>query len=131
MLLYIKPSVQYSAEEIGFAGKSTTVLEPNPSADPERGPYTREFEVHRSDADSSTTDQSVGPGLEVAVAFASTRPVRISLFGQVRFLWLVSDDTTSFADPDGSATYSVERDDTVTRGGAGVRFSWVGWGRGD
>jgi hypothetical protein len=43
--------------------KSITIAEP-------------ELQVHRSDADSSTTDHGVGPGLEVAVAFGSTRPVR-------------------------------------------------------
>ena len=132
LLLYIKPSVQYSVEEIDFTGKMKTVYEPPPSGeDPLGGPYTRIFEIRESNADFSTTDHSVGPGLEVAFAFLSTRPVRVSIFGQVRFLWLVSDNKTSFTDTAGFATYSIERDDFVLRGGAGVRLSWVGWGAAD
>jgi hypothetical protein len=61
------------------------------------------------------------------MAFRSIRPIRISVFAQVRALWLVSGTTTSFTDPDGIATYRVERDDLAFRGGAGLRFSWVGF----
>jgi len=129
--LYIKPSVQYSMEEIDFTGKLKTVYETLPSVDPPDGPYTRTFEVRESNAKFGTTDHSVGPGLEVAMAIRSTFPIRFSIFGQVRFLWLVSDDTTSFTDPNGFAAYSVTRDDFVVKGGAGVRLSWVGWGGAD
>jgi hypothetical protein len=137
MLFYLKPSVQYSAEEIDFTGNTTTVEETTPPGtdpDPEicgtvYGPPLCEqtFEARRSSANFSTTDHSIGPGLEVAMAFRSIRPIRISVFAQVRALWLVSGTTTSFTDPNGVATYRVERDDLVFRGGAGVRFSWVGF----
>jgi hypothetical protein len=83
--------------------------------------------VHRSTANFSTTDHSVGPGLELAMAFMSSRPIRVSLFAQIRALWLVSDATNSITDPNGVASYSVERDDLTVRGGAGIRFSWVGF----
>ena len=63
------------------------------------GPHTREFEIRESDAKFSTTDHSIGPGLEVATAFRSVRPIRILLFGQVRALWLVGSTTISFTDP--------------------------------
>ena len=91
------------------------------------GPYTRTFEILESNANFSTTDHSIGPGLEVAMAFRPFGPIRISLFGQVRVLWLVSDAVTSFTDANGFASYSVERDDFVFKGGAGVRLSWVGF----
>jgi len=61
------------------------------------------------------------------MVFRSTRPVRISVFGQVQGLWLVSDRTNSFTDSDGIASYSVVREDFIFRGGAGIRFSWVGF----
>ena len=137
LLFHIKPSVQYRAEKIDFTGNLTTVEE---TTDPpgtqdtipcgtNRGPplCARTFEPRRSSADFSTTDHSIGPGLEVAMAFRSVGPIRISLFAQVRALWLVSGTTTSFTDPNGVASYRVERDDFVFKGGAGVRLSWVGF----
>ena len=136
LLFYIKPSVQYSAEDIDFEGKLTTVeetslpgtIDPDPCG-PANGdpPCERTFVVHRSSANFSTTDHSIGPGLEVAMAFLSPRPFRISLFAQIRALWLVSDKTNSVTDSAGVASYSVERDDLVVKGGAGIRFSWVGF----
>jgi hypothetical protein len=83
--------------------------------------------VHSSSANFSTTDHSIGPGLEVAMAFLSSRPIRISLFAQIRALWLLSDQANSVTDPNGFASYSVERDDLTVKGGAGIRVSWVGF----
>jgi hypothetical protein len=132
VLFYIKPSVQYSMEEIDFKGKLKTVYEPPPTGiDPPDGPFTRTFEVRESNAKFSTTDHLVGPGLEVAMAFSPVGPIQFSLFGQARFLFLISDDTTSFTDPNGFAAYSVTRDNFVIKGGVGVRLGWVGWGAGD
>ena len=126
--VYIKPSVQYNVQEIDFKGKLKTVYEPPPpGVDPGDGPFTRTFEVRESNAKFGTTDHSIGPGLEVAMGFLASRPIRFSLFGQVRFLWMVSDDTSSFTDADGFARYSVQRDDFVVRGGVGLRLSWVGF----
>lgn len=133
-LLYIKPSVQYSMEKIDLSGALTTVDEPIPRVDPlpcgvrEAQQCIREFFAHRSREKTSTTDHSVGAGLEVAlVLFRSVRPIRVSLYAQARFLWLVSGSTTRFADSDGVATYSVTRDDFGIKGGGGLRFSWVGF----
>jgi len=140
LLFSIKPSVQYSLEEIDFTGKLKTVTETSPpgTVDPDpcgakppgsqtRPLCLRTFEIRESNAGSSTTDHSIGPGLEVAMAFLSSRPIRFSLFGQVRILWLVSEETNRFADPNGIASYTVVRDDFVVRGGAGIRLSWVGF----
>jgi hypothetical protein len=134
LLFYIKPSVQYRVEDIDFEGKLTTVEETSPpgTIDPDpcgtdEPPCERTFVVHRSDANFSTTDHSIGPGFEVAMAFLSPRPIRITLFAQVRALWLVSDKTNSVTDSAGIASYSVERDGFVFRGGMGVRLSWVGF----
>ena len=127
-LFYVKPSVQYNVQEIDFKGKLKTVYEPPPPGiDPPDGPFTRTFEVRESKAEFGTTDHSIGPGLEVAMGFLASRPIRFSIFGQVRFLWLMNDDATSFTDADGFAHYSVQRDDFVIKGGAGVRMSWVGF----
>jgi hypothetical protein len=135
LLYYIKPSVQYSVQEIDFTGRWTAVEETSPPGTVDPVPYcgtrpnlppcVRTFEIHESDAKLSTTDHSVGPGLEVAVGFLSTRPIRISLFGQVRALWLVSGTTNSYTD--GVASYRIERDGFVFKGGAGIRLSWVGF----
>ncbi len=136
MLLYVKPSVQYSMEKIDLSGMFTTVDEPVPMVDPDPcgvgpsnpPPCIREFFIYRSSSDASVTDHSVGAGIEVALALArSARPIRVSLYAEARFLWLVSGSTTTFADPGGVATYVVTRDDFGIKGGGGVRFSWVGF----
>jgi hypothetical protein len=139
LLLYIKPSAQYSMEKIDFNGKLKTVVEtsppgtvdPNPCGtvtpprQPWRPPCNRTFDPRQSNANFSTTDHSIGAGLEVAMAFRSTRPIRFSLFGQVRALWLLSGTTNSAED--WKASYRVVREDLVVRGGAGIRLSWVGF----
>jgi len=135
MLLYVKPSVQYSMEKIDLSGMFTTVDEPVPMVDPEpcgvgpaKPPCIREFFIYRSSSDVSVTDHSVGAGIEVALALArSARPIRVALYAEARFLWLVSGSTTTFADPGGVATYVVTRDDFGIKGGGGLRFSWVGF----
>ena len=133
-LFYIKPSAQYSMEKIDLSGVLTTVDEPIPMVDVfpcgirEDDPCIREFFVHRSSEATSTTDHSVGLGLEVAaVPFRTIRPIRVSVYAEARFLWLVSGSTTRFADSDGVATYTITRDSFGIKGGGGVRFSWVGF----
>jgi hypothetical protein len=144
LLFYIKPSVQYSVQEIDFTGRLRVVEDISPPGTVDPVPCGTDqvppvaclltFDVHRpNDAKFSTTDHSVGPGLEVAMAFRSVGPIRISLFGQVRALWLVSGTTNSFTDPGPDpgdppiASYRIVRDGFVLKGGAGVRLSWVGF----
>jgi hypothetical protein len=136
MVFDFKPSFQYTAEQIDFTGKLKTVIDTTPAGTPPdpdpcgihpdgRPPCNRTFEVIESNANSDTTDHSIGPGLEVAMAFRPFGPIRISLFGHARVQWLVSDAMTRFGDE--IASYSVEREDHVWRGGAGIRLSWVGF----
>jgi hypothetical protein len=129
LLLQIKPSVAYSVEEIDLVGGLVTVNEPPPGGvDPDPFTPTRTFIIGRSGAEESTTDHSLGIGLEVAlVLFQNARPVRVSLYAESRFLWLVSGSTTTFGDRAGVASYSVMRDDFGIKGGGGLRFSWVGF----
>ena len=166
LLLYIKPSVQYSMEKIDLSGGLTVVDEPIPRVDPftdikncmgtdpvEHAELlcVREFVLRKSRATASTTDHSIGAGLELElVLFKSARPIRVSLYAGARFMWLLSDSTTKFEDgppfegcanqPRDSnniacfsdidepiARYSFVRDDFGIRGGGGLRFSWVGF----
>jgi hypothetical protein len=170
LLLHIKPSVQYSMEKIDLSGGLTAVDEPDQSLGPDPSnetrncsgsydptplPCVREFVIRKSRATASTTDHSIGAGLELElVLFKSARPVRVSLYAGARFMWLLGDDTKRFADgppylgcdveahrkPDDPpdfvcfedldgpiANYSVVRDDFGIRGGGGLRFSWVGF----
>ena len=126
--LRIKPSVEYNGEHIDMRGRVTSVTEPQPDV----------FLVHRSLATDSTTDHFVGPGLELEFILGrSARPIAFSIYADSRFLWLVSDRTLSFAgpttdidgNPTGTATYTVKRDSLNIRFGAGIRFSWTGFGR--
>jgi len=119
LLLQIKPSVAYTGESIDLTGKLTTVNEP----------MLDRFEVLRDVTDKSITDHSLGVGLELGlVLFRDVRPVRTTLFANTRFMWLLTDRTTTFGVTNGLATYTVRRDNMMVRGGAGVRFSWVGFG---
>jgi len=126
--LRIKPSVEYNGEHIKMRGRVTSVTEPQPDV----------FLVHRSLATDSITDHFVGPGLELEIVLGrSARPIAFSIYADSRFLWLVSDRTLSFAgpttdldgNPTGTATYTVKRDSLNIRVGAGMRFSWTGFGR--
>jgi hypothetical protein len=134
-LLYVKPSVQYSRERIFLSAALTTVDEPVPRLDPSPcgtkaafPPCIREFFAHRSGDNAWITDHSVGAGLEVSlVPFRTARPIRVSLYAEARFMWLVSGSTTRLADSDGVATYSITRDDFGIKGGGGLRFSWMGF----
>jgi hypothetical protein len=126
--LRIKPSVEYSGEHIKMRGRVTSVTEPQPEV----------FLVNRSLETDSTTDHFVGPGLELEFVLGrSARPIAFSIYAGSQFLWLVSDRTLSFAgpttdldgNPTGTATYTVKRDSLNIRAGAGMRFSWTGFGR--
>ena len=122
VLLQVKPSIAYNADRIDFTGTMKTVTENPP---PWTVPDIPDFTVNRSDATVTATDHSLGPGLELGVVlFRSARPLRVSLYGDVRFLWLLGDRTTQFSDP--VASYEVTRDPFAIRAGAGVRLSWVG-----
>jgi hypothetical protein len=115
----VRPSVAYSGENVEMNGWLTTVTEPAPET----------FEVTRSIATASTTDHNLGTGLELALElFRAARPITTALYVDVRLLWLLSDPTTTFADSSGVAAYEVTRDTFTIRGGAGVRFSWKGFG---
>jgi hypothetical protein len=127
-VLQIKPSVEYSYEEIDFSGNLTAVNELNPHADPDSETPTRDFSIDRSRSIGSAKDHSVGAGLELAlVVFRHVRPIRVSLYTEARFMWLVSGSTTTFGDSAGVASFSVVRDDFGIKGGGGVRLSWVGF----
>ena len=128
LLFQFKPSIVYTVETFDFVGKFVTVNEipvPPGSMDP----LDREqFTVLRSSATKSTTDHSLGLGLELGmVLFPEARPIRTTVFLHSRFMWLLSDRTTSWTDADGFGSYSVTREDLTIRGGFGVRFSWLGY----
>jgi hypothetical protein len=124
LLLQVKPSIAYNVEQIDMTGRITTVVETDPD--------NEMFEVHRNAASASSTDHSLGLGIELALALSRAgKPIRTSLYVDARFLWLLSDPTTEFSDPGpptGFGSFTVERDEFGIRGGAGVRFSWMGSG---
>jgi hypothetical protein len=123
LLFQVKPSIAYNVEEIDMTGRIATVVEIDP--------VNEMFEIHRDAASASSTDHSIGVGIELALGlFRDHRPIRTSLFVDARFLWLISDSTTEFSSssPISFGSFTVERDEFGVRGGAGVRFSWMGFG---
>jgi hypothetical protein len=128
LLLQIKPSLEYSLEKIDLVARLTTVNELDPHEDPDFITPTRDFVVVRSRSERSATDHSVGAGLELAlVLFRNLRPIRVSLYTEARFMWLLGGSTTTLGDRGGVASFSVVRDDFGIKGGGGVRLSWVGF----
>jgi hypothetical protein len=148
LLLQLRPSIIYNYQEVDMGARIQTVVEEPPGPTYE----TQEvFTVREGTASGSASDHSLGLGLELGLAlFRSARPIRVSLYLDTRFLWLLSDPVTTFQDPSGTQTsfpdpppapppivttpsgpvgsYQVERDTFEIRGGAGIRFSWVGYG---
>jgi hypothetical protein len=117
LLLQVKPSFAYNVETFEIEGDFTTVTEPAVNI----------FDITTSAAETTTTDHSIGAGLELAlVMFRTFRPVTTSLYVDGRFLWLISDATTTLTDDRNVATYTVTREGFDMRGGAGIRFSWMG-----
>jgi hypothetical protein len=120
LLLQVKPSAAYNVETVDLSGQITTVELTNP--------VNQKFAVHRGSASDSSTEHSLGFGLELGlVMFRSARPVTTSLYADARFLWALGDTATTFSDPGGLATFTVDRENFMIRGGAGVRFSWLGF----
>jgi len=118
-LFRLKPSLEYVGGRLGIDSALTTVLEPAPE----------EFTVVRSSAGTMVTDHRLGPGIEGELVISRTaRPVALSIYVDARFLWMVSDGSTSFADPAGIAQYSVDRGNALSFGG-GVRLTWMGLAR--
>ncbi len=123
LLLQLKPSVAYNVETVDLIGQMTTVELTNPD------PVAQDFAVHRSTGHDSITDHRLGAGFELAlVLFRSLRPVTTALYVDGRFLWAMGDTEATFSDPGGLATYTVDREEFTMRGGAGLRFSWLGFG---
>jgi hypothetical protein len=133
LLLELRPSIAYNIDRIEMSGSITTVFDTGLTTliPATVGGVTTLQEVPDlmavfGQASDKVTQHSLGPGLELGlVLFRSTRPVRASLYADVRFLWLLGDRTTTFSDS--VATYEVRRDPFAIRGGAGLRFSWVGF----
>jgi hypothetical protein len=127
LLLRVKPSVAYNLEKVDLSGQLTTVIE--------RDPLNEWFVAHRGAASDTMTDHRLGCGLELGlVLFRSARPVTTSLYLDARFLWALGDTTTTFSTDSDSephpdlATFTVDREPFTIRGGAGLRFSWLGFG---
>lgn len=120
LLFQVKPSVAYNFDRIRFTGQITTVTEEG-----EIAPNIPNFVVHRGAAKAYTNQHRLGPGLELGlVLFRSLRPIRVSIWGEARFLWLLGDRNTTLSDSIG--TYEIRTDRFGIRAGAGVRLSWMG-----
>jgi len=87
-----------------------------------------DFTIFRSDSGrESRVYHHLGPRLELAFVLSrEARPIRTTFYVEGSFLWLLGDRTERLADSSGIARYSLERDETSLRGGAGIRFSWIG-----
>lgn len=137
-LLQVRPSLAYRGERVDLAGRLTTVtldqfdLMIPPGGCTTQSPCTEdpvvEFGIHRSRTPrKSVTYHHLGPRLELGIVLSrNARPIRTTLYVEGSFLWLLGDRTEQLADDTGVATYTVRREATALRGGAGIRFGWVG-----
>lgn len=137
-LVQVRPSLAYRGEKVDMAGRLTRAnldefdLNIPPGGcdrtDPCTVPPTADFSIFRSRTGSkSRIYHHLGPRLELGVALSrSARPIRTTLYLQGTVLWLVSDRSKTLVGSDGIGSYSVRRDEISFRGGAGIRFSWLG-----
>jgi len=120
-LMQLKPSVAYAYEKVEMTGRLRTVIETDPA--------NEVFEVRDGSGQASATNHNVGVGMEFAFSmFRRDLPIRTWLYLDTQFMWLLGESTTDFADSSGVSAYSVDRDTFNVRGGAGLRFSWMGRG---
>jgi hypothetical protein len=132
-LLRIRPSLEYDYQEIEIAQRfaAATDLGLGPPApqclDNQDPPNLILFSCHTANASTKEDEHWLGPGLELELVFTQSRPVQVSMFAGARFLFLLGDDTYSVTDSLGLLSTTVERDDFLIRGGAGFRFSWLGF----
>ncbi len=84
--------------------------------------------VYSSPVSSSTT-HAVGASLQGDALVYRWRDLRVSLFLETRFAWIVSGGQQVFStvdsDPANLTTYSIEPDPFIAQGGGGIRFSWL------
>jgi hypothetical protein len=137
-LLQVRPSVAYRGEKVGLQGRLTTVtldefdlmIPPGgcTPTDPCVDDPVVEFGIQRSRTSTkSVTYHHLGPRLELAFVLSRrARPIRTTLYFDASFLWLLGDGSERLSDGSGFATYSIRRESTEVRGGAGIRFAWVG-----
>jgi len=125
VLLQVRPAVAYRGERPDIRGRFTSVtLDALIFADPP----TADFTILNSATDrKSKTSHHLGPSLELGVVLSrKARPVRATFYLRGSYLWLLGDRRTTVTDGGGLVSYSVHRDRTSFRGGAGIRFSWLG-----
>jgi hypothetical protein len=144
-LIQLRPSAAYRGEKVDLDGLLTVVVDegfdPNTDWSWVDDPDDPPNQIRKADGSKlpvfrsrgagreGVSQHHLGPRLELAFVLSRTaRPVRTTLFVEGSYLWLLSDRSQSFRDPDGIAAYSVHRDRSGFRGGGGVRFSWVGFG---
>ena len=86
-----------------------------------------EISTYRSQANSgSVTQHFLGPNFELGVSFfRSGRGLKLGLYVDAAYLWLVNRETLTFSDSQGIASYSYTPERGEFRGSIGLRFGWA------
>ena len=115
-----KPKIEYMGEHIEARGRIVRAFEQFPRTNP------RTFNVIRVEESKKQIYNSVGPGLEVEFILESTGQLALSVFGDFRMMWNVSDRDVHFRDGIGIGKFVFQRERLGIRGGAGIRLAWQG-----
>ena len=112
----LRTAVDYLGQSFSMSGTSSRDI-------PGRG------ETIYSSPPSSSTTHAVGASVQADALVYRWRDLRVSLFLETRFAWIVSGGETIFSTEDTSGntltTYSIEPDPFIAQGGGGIRFSWL------
>jgi hypothetical protein len=142
----IRPSIEYLGEFIKTTGEFRLVTKGVLAADAGHSPpdvltLQENFILHNGFLEGRDTHHSMGPGLELEFINHLDGNLTLSLFTQIRVLWIMNNTKTVIkgfgTNDDGgvdqtraapaaplAATYSFERDRFNFRGGVGIRLGW-------
>ncbi len=117
----LRTSVDYIGQTVSAFGKSdVTISSTDESA----------IEKHYESPTAQITNHALGVGLSAEAAVYSWRDMRVSLFLETRFAWLMDENSMTLravsADPSdlSFSEFTVTPDTFMAQGGGGIRITW-------
>ena len=118
----LRTSVDYMSQTLSASGTSDSTTRTSGDT----------IETHLESPVAETTNHAVGVGVAAEADVYSWRDMRVSLFLETRFAWLMDQNTINLravnvGNPSDSAfsEFSVTPDAFIAQGGGGIRIRWV------
>ena len=118
----LRTAVDYLGQSLSMSGTSSVLLRAGPGS-----PATEENYIT---GNPSTKTHSLGVNLQADAQVYEWRDLRVGLFLETRFTWMLSGDQVlleSRLDGTGpvGTVFSIEPDRFIAQGGGGIRLSWL------